>query len=129
MNEVLAFKSKLLLDLAGKNNQEEDPKIKLSELEKELENVSKTHLDEIESIRLKNDLTISQLRSFFDQEKSRIEQKLVDEKNKSEKRMNEAVEEFEEKFSSEKASHAEEIAVINEEFSEMETIILPKSRD
>ena len=73
MNEVLAFKSKLLLDLAGKNNQEEDPKIKLSELEKELENVSKTHLDEIESIRLKNDLTISQLRSCFDQEKSRIE--------------------------------------------------------
>ena len=43
--------------------------------------------------------------------------------------MNEAVEEFEEKFSSEKASHAEEIAVINEDFSEMETIILSKSRD
>ena len=122
LNEALAAKSKLLADLASKPENEEDPRLKLrvSELEREIENREKNYSDEVEGIKSKHELNLSQLKSFFESEKSRIEQKLVDEKTKYEKRLADATEELQEKISTEKAQYLEDIASLNEEFAEME---------
>ena len=123
LNEALASKSRLLLDLAAMSNITEDPKLKIRvlDLEKEIETLQKSSLEEIETLTIKNDTTIVQLRSFFDQEKSRFEQKLKEEKSKFDKRLSETVEEFEEKFSNEISQHNDELASLQEEYSGMET--------
>ena len=122
LNEALAAKSKLLLDLAAKSFVTKDPKYKkkISELEQEIENLSTRSLEELESIKAKNELTIAQLRTFFDQEKSRFEQRIGEEKSKNEKRVNETIEEYEEKISSIQAANNEEIRNLQEEFNGME---------
>lgn len=123
LNDALAAKSKLMIDLASKTAEEEDPKIKLRiiELEKDLETLSKNHIEEIESIKNKNEMNIAQLRTFFDQEKSRLDQKVIDEKAKYEKRVAEAVEEFEEKLSNQRSLYVEETSGLHEEFESMES--------
>lgn len=123
VNEALASKSRLLLEAAAKSSFIDDSKsrMRILELEKDLENVRKMHLDEIEAQASKTEITISQLRSFFDQEKFRLEQKISDEKNKAEKRLSETIEEFEEKISNEMSQHNEELAALQEEYTSMET--------
>jgi Guanylate-binding protein, N-terminal domain/Guanylate-binding protein, C-terminal domain len=122
LNEALAAKSKLSLDLVACSVIPDNPKdkIKISELEQQLEQLINKHIEEIESIKSKNEVTISQLRTFFDQEKMRFEQKIIDEKNKFEKRLAENIEEFEEKLGNEKAHHDEEVNLLQEEYAEME---------
>ena len=74
---------------------EERLAVRIKELEDTIEENKKIHSQEIKDLQLKSENSLRQLREFYESEKGRLERKIVDDKEKFEKKYSSIVEEYE----------------------------------
>jgi chromosome segregation ATPase len=94
-------------------------KKRIKELESQIENMQGRASEEIQAINLKSEQTLAQVKYFYDQEKMRLEQRLIDEKERAEKKYGLMCEEYEDRIRQEVEALEEEINNLNEDMSEM----------
>lgn len=96
-------------------------RLRIHELEEELENIHSNHDQELNQIRSDSELTISQLKKFYEKEKSILEQRLIEEKERVDKKYILMCEEYEARLKEDQEQLEDEIAALQEELHLSET--------
>ncbi|CAG9321625.1 unnamed protein product [Blepharisma stoltei] len=121
LEEAISEKNRLQKELSAKITIEEPRSgASLIDYEREIEELRKTHTDEIDEIKSQNEYALLQLKTFYDQEKNRLEQRIQQEKSKAARQIEEITEDCEKRIEHEIAIRDEEIDAFQEEFKEFE---------
>lgn len=103
LDQTETARQKLSSDLKSMDSQklkiiketEERLGVRIKEMEDAIEENKKIHSQEIKDMQLKSENSLRQLREFYESEKSRMERKILDDKDKFEKKYSSIVEEYE----------------------------------
>jgi hypothetical protein len=89
-------------------------------LEQQLEETKRRCADEVSEANDKAESSLAQLKAYYEQEKVRLEQRLIDEKSRTDRRYTIMTEEYEAKLREESENHEDELANLQEDFREIE---------
>ena len=119
-NDMKLEKEKLTLDL-NKISEKYEQKIKnqITDDEKKLEEKESLHQKEITQINKNTEETMTQLKALFESEKLRLEEKLKEEKNKSQKKIQSLTEEYESRLKDQEVEYKEENENLQNELSDL----------
>ena len=77
----------------------------------------------IREINEKSEEQLAQLKHFYELEKDRLERRLVEEKDRAQKRYNNMVEDYEQKLKEEIENHQDELNNLTDEYKDKEAMM------
>jgi chromosome segregation ATPase len=95
--------------------------VRIRGLELELEEQQGKSVKEVKDVRLKSEEQLAQLRNFYELERDRLEKRILEEKDRNERRFSQFTEEFDLKMKEEQSNYEEEIENLKEELKEQES--------
>ena len=89
-------------------------------LDDQIEELKETHGKEIKDLQLKSETALRQLREFYESEKTRLEKRLVEDKEKGDRKYGQIIEEYEIRIREETNNYEDEIENLKDELRDHE---------
>ena len=91
---------------------------KLQALESSIENLKEKNIQDVNEAQQKSEDSLQQLRNFYEIERERLDKRLIEEKNRFEKKYQNLSEEYEQKIREESMNYEDEIENLKDDLRE-----------